>query len=135
MDELIRNAQLATSALAATVALTPAQALATSATQVTGVLGIFNHHWSCHLSKPGYLSRSKDNLAEAVKKGDAKAIKTALGNATDALDRHIDLATTWANAIEDPEEKKEALEQIKKLKELRDQVPNLCCIDRKLILS
>lgn len=64
----------------------------------------------------------KDNLSEAIKKGDARAIKTGVGNAVDALNRHIDLATAWANNIEDPDEKKEALAQIKRLKELKDRI-------------
>lgn len=101
LDELIRNAQLATTTLASAVALSPVQTVAASSSQVASVL---------------------DNLSEAIRKGDAKAIKTGVGNAVDALGRHIDLATTWANSIEDPEEKKEALAQIKRLKELKDQI-------------
>jgi hypothetical protein len=61
-------------------------------------------------------------LNDAIRKADVKGIKTGVGNAVDALNRHIDLATTWANSIEDPEQRKEALAQIQKLKDLRDKV-------------
>ena len=63
-----------------------------------------------------------DSLSEAIRKGDAKGIKTGVGNAIDALNRHIDIATTWANSIADPDQRQEALAKIQRLKELRDQV-------------
>jgi hypothetical protein len=40
LDELIRNAQMATSTLASAVALTPSQTVATSSAQVASILGI-----------------------------------------------------------------------------------------------
>eukprot|EP01111_Echinosteliopsis_oligospora_P005903 TRINITY_DN1966_c0_g1_i4.p1 TRINITY_DN1966_c0_g1~~TRINITY_DN1966_c0_g1_i4.p1 ORF type:complete len:849 (+),score=349.07 TRINITY_DN1966_c0_g1_i4:153-2699(+) len=104
LDELIKNAQYATSDLQAAAGLTVPEYIASSASAVNATL---------------------DTLADAIRKGDGAAIKTATHNAVAAIDRHIEALQAYADSISDPDHKREVLAQIARLQQLRAQIADV----------